>query len=131
MLDNNLINNEPALDDPYYSEWAEYQADQEEELEEVAEEEPEEEEEITVEQVLSITGKAAKVFNTKKQQAMMAALIGDTKAFDAYSKLELDGGVYNEVLVMDGGEMKDNFKAYRSMSNSSSYDKMFKSQYKN
>lgn len=130
LLDNDLLNNEPALDDPYYQEWAEYKADQEEEeIEEAKEEEVEEEEEITTEQVLSITGKAAEVVDTVKQQEMMAALIGDTTAFDTYTKLELNGGVYNEVLVMEGGELKGNFREYREMSSSLAFDKIFKSQF--
>lgn len=133
LLDNNLLNAEPPLDDPYYSEWLQYQADQEkeEELEVAEEEEKEEEKEVTTEQVLSITGKAAEVVNTVKQQAMLDALIGDTTAFDAYSTLQLDGGVYKEVLVMDGGEFKDNFRAFREMTSSSSFNTMFKSQFEN
>jgi len=59
----------------------------------------------------------------------MDALVGDTAAFDAYTNLELDGGVYEEVLVMEGGELKENFRAYREMSNGSAFDKMFKLQF--
>tara|TARA_R110002050_G_scaffold70080_1_gene151330 strand:+ start:1903 stop:2667 length:765 start_codon:yes stop_codon:yes gene_type:complete len=135
LLDNNLIDNEPSVTDPYYDQWVQYQLKLKTEQEEVEEkevvEEDETEEEINVEQVLSITGKALEVFDTKKQQAMMNTLIGDITAFNAYSQLQLDGGVYKETLVMDGGQMKDNFKAYKSMSNSSKYDKIFKSQYNN
>ncbi len=133
LLDNNLIDNEPSINDPYYDEWVQFQLNLKTEQEETEKEEVVEdddaEEEIDVEQVLSITGKASEVFNIEKQQAMMDALVGDTAAFDAYTKLELDGGVYPEVLVMEGGELTENFRAYREMSNGSTFDKMFKSQF--
>lgn len=134
LLDNNLIDSEPDVNDPYYSEWVQFQldqkAEQEEELE-LAEEEPEEEpeEEISIEDMLSVATAAEQIANPEQQLAMMQQLTA-AGTLDAYSKMTIDGGVYEETIVLDGGEIKDNYRAFRNLSQDKLHDKIVRSQFK-
>lgn len=133
LLDNNLIDTEPNVADPFYNEWVQFQLDQkaEKEEQELAEEEPEEEqeEEISIEDMLSIAGAAEQIANPGQQLAMMEQLSA-AGTLDAYSKMTIDGGVYEETIVLNGGEIKDNYRAFRNLKQDKLHDQIVRSQYK-
>jgi len=133
LLDNNLIDSEPDVNDPFYDEWVQFQLDQKAEQEEelASEEEPEEEleEEISIEDMLSVANAAEQIANPEQQLAMMEQLSA-AGTLDAYSKITIDGGVYEETIVLDGGEIKDNYRAFRSLSQDKLHDEIVRSQFK-
>tara|TARA_R100001443_G_scaffold69898_4_gene78400 strand:+ start:1325 stop:2092 length:768 start_codon:yes stop_codon:yes gene_type:complete len=134
LLDNNLIDSEPDVNDPFYDEWVQFQLDQkaeQEEEQELSEEELEEEpeEEISIEDMLSVATAAEQISNPEQQIAMMEQLSA-AGMLDAYSKITIDGGVYEETIVLDGGEIKDNYRAFRNLSQDKLHDKIVRSQFK-
>ena len=133
LLDNNLIDSEPDVSDPFYDEWVQFQLDQKAEQEEelASEEETEEEleEEISIEDVLSVVNAAEQIANPEQQLAMMQQLTA-AGTLDAYSKMTIDGGVYEETIVLDGGEIKDNYRAFRNLKQDKLHDEIVRSQFK-
>lgn len=133
LLDNNLIDSEPDVNDPFYDEWVQFQLDQKAEQEEelASEEEPEEEpeEEISLEDMLSVANAAEQIANPEQQIAMMEQLSA-AGTLDAYSKMTIDGGTYDETIVLDGGEIKDNYRAFRNLKQDKLHDQIVRSQYK-
>lgn len=131
LLDNNLINNEPSVDDPYYDEWVQYQLEnqQEKKEEEFAEVEEEEEEELSIETILSVSGAAEKIANATQQLAMMQEMAG-IKKLDGYYSASIDGGVYEETIVLEDKEMKDNLIALRNLRQDKTHRIIVRSQYK-
>lgn len=133
LLDNDLIDSEPDVNDPFYDEWVQFQLDQKAEQEEelASEEEPEEEleEEISIEDVLSVVNAAEQIANPEQQLAMMQQLTA-AGTLDAYSKMTIDGGVYEETIVLDGGEIKDNYRAFRNLKQDKLHDQIVRSQFK-
>ena len=133
LLDNNLIDTEPDVNDPYYNEWVQFELDRKAEQEELelAEEELEEEpeEEITIEDILSIAGTAEKIADPNQQLSMMQEIAANGK-LDIYSEMTIDGGTYEETIVLDGGEIKDNYKAFRNLKQDKLHDKIVRSQFK-
>ena len=130
LLDNDLLSG-GNVDDPYYNEWVQIGLDEQAELEELEVEEAEAEEEIeelTVEEILSVRGVTEKIADPVQQLAMLQQLISVGK-LELYFNLDIDGGVYEDVLKIDGGEIKDNVRAYRSLAQDSVHRSMVRSQY--
>lgn len=137
LLDNDLINNEPEIDDPYYDEWVQFQLDlkaeeQEEQEKNSNEEENEEEleEELSIEDVLSITTTAEQIANPSQQLEMMEKLVASGK-LDVYLAKEIDGGTYEETIKLDGGKITDNRRVLRSLQQDKLHNQIVRSQYKN
>ena len=130
LLDNDLLSG-GNVDDPYYNEWVQIQLDEQAELEELEVEEAEAEEkseDLTVEEILSVRGVTEKIADPVQQLAMLQQLISVGK-LELYFNLDIDGGVYEDVLKIDGGEIKDNVRAYRSLAQDSVHRSMVRSQY--
>ena len=119
------------VDDPYYNEWVQIGLDEQAELEELEVEEAEAEEkseDLTIEEILSVRGVTEKIADPVQQLAMLQQLISVGK-LELYLNLDIDGGVYEDVLKIDGGEIKDNVRAYRSLTQDSVHRSMVRSQY--
>ena len=130
LLDNDLLSG-GNVDDPYYNEWVQIQLEEQAELEELEVEEAEAEEkskDLTVEEILSVRGVTEKIADPVQQLAMLQQLISVGK-LELYFNLDIDGGVYEDVLKIDGGEIKDNVRAYRSLAQDSVHRSMVRSQY--
>jgi len=130
LLDNNLLN-APNVQDPYYNKWVQIQLDEQAEADELKSEEAEPEEdseELTVEEILSVAGVVEKIADPMQQLEMMQQLAAVGK-LELYFNLDIDGGVYEDVLKIDGGEIKDNVRAYRSLGQDSVHRSMVRSQY--
>ena len=130
LLDNDLLSG-GNVDDPYYNEWVQIGLDEQAELEELEVEEAEAEEkskDLTVEEILSVRGVTEKIADPVQQLAMLQQLISVGK-LELYFNLDIDGGVYEDVLKIDGGEIKDNVRAYRSLAQDSVHRSMVRSQY--
>jgi len=130
LLDNDLLSG-GNVDDPYYNEWVQIGLDEQAELEELEVEEAEAEEkseDLTVEEILSVRGVTEKIADPVQQLAMLQQLISVGK-LELYLNLDIDGGVYEDVLKIDDGEIKDNVRAYRSLAQDSVHRSMVRSQY--
>jgi len=130
LLDNDLLGG-ANVDDPYYNEWVQIGLDEQAELEETETEEIEEEEEneeMSVKEILSVVGAAEKIADPVEQSKMLQELAAVGK-LELYYNRDINGGTYNDVLKINGGEFKDNVKAYRSLSQDSVHRKMVRSQY--
>ena len=130
LLDNNLLDAQ-NVQDPYYNKWVQIQLDEQAEIEELEAEEAESEEdseELTVEEILSVAGVVEKIADPMQQLEMMQQLAAVGK-LELYFNLDIDGGVYEDVLKIDGGEIKDNVRAWRSLGQDSVHRSMVRSQY--
>ena len=133
LMDNNLINNNPSVDDPYYSDIIQFQLDQKIEQEELelaeAKIEEEAEEEVTLEDALSVTDGAASIIeNPEKQLKMLQEMSGVAK-IEMYYQVTIDGGIYEDTITLDGGDLKDNWKALKHLTQNSVHRKMVREQY--
>ena len=130
-LSTNGLLTSPNVDDPYYNQWVQIQLDEQAEVEEQEVDEPEEEEaseELTVEEVLSVAGVVDKIADPVQQLKMMQQIAAIGK-LELYTNRDIDGGVYEDVLQIDGGEFEDNVRAYRSLGQDSVHRSMVRSQY--
>ena len=130
-LSTNGLLTSPNVDDPYYNQWVQIQLDEQAEVEEQEVDEPEEEEaseELTVEEVLSVAGVVDKIADPVQQLKMMQQIAAIGK-LELYTNRDIDGGVYEDVLQIDGGEFEDNVKAFRSLGQDSVHRSMVRSQY--
>jgi hypothetical protein len=130
LLDNDLLSG-GNVDDPYYNEWVQIGLDEQAELEEMEIEELEAEEEsdeMSIEEILSVAGAAEEVADPVEQAKMLQEFV-EVGKLELYYSRDIDGGEYNDVLKMDGGEFKDNVRAYRSFAQDSVHRKMVRSQY--
>jgi len=130
LLDNNLLNS-PNVEDPYYNKWVQIQLDEQAEAEELEAEEAEaeeESEELTVEEILSVAGVIEKIADPVQQLQMMQQIAAVGK-LELYYNLDIDGGVYEDALKIDGGEINDNVRAWRSLGQDSVHRSMVRSQY--
>lgn len=132
LLDNNLLNNEPEIDDPYYDEWVKFQLDQksEQEEQEIVEEEIEEEleDEVSIEDILSIATAAEQIANPDQQLVMMEKLMARGK-LDAYTQMTIDGGTFEETITLEDGVLHDNYRAFKNLASDKAHNKMVRSQY--
>lgn len=133
LLDNDLINNEPDINDPYYDEWVQYQLErkaEEQEEEQVKKEkkEEEEQEELKMERALSVAGAAEQIANPMQQLAMMQQL-ASTGTLDSYYSATIEGGTYKDTIELKDTEIKDNYKALRNLAQDNLHRTIVRSQY--
>ena len=96
LIDNDLLNNEPSIDDPYYNEWVKFQLEQtakEEEKLEVADEEEleEEEEKLTMQDLFSVEGLTKKLSDPFEQVKMLQKMASLEK-LEGYYDVVIQGG---------------------------------------
>ena len=133
LMDNNLINNNPSVDDPYYSDVVQFQLDQKIEQEEfeLAEAQLEEEakEETSLEDTLSVTDGAASIIDDPAKQLKMLQEMSGVAKIATYYQISIDGGMYEDTIVLDDGDLKDNWKALKHLNQNSVHKKMVREQY--
>ena len=133
LLDNNLLNSEPDINDPYYDDWVQFQLDrktdqEEEESKEEEQVKEEEQEELKMEKALSIAGAAAEMADPTRQMLMMVQMIS-AGTLDAYYGATIEGGTYKETVELKDGIIIDNFKALRNLAQDKVHKSMIRSQY--
>ena len=133
LIDNDLLNNEPNVDDPYYNEWVKFQLEQtakEEEKLEVADEEEleEEEEKLTMQDLFSVEGLTKKLSDPFEQVKMLQEMASLEK-LEGYYDVVIQGGVYEDTVKLVDGFIKDNFRALRNLSQSKVHEEMINMQY--
>ena len=133
LIDNNLINNEPSIDDPYFDEWVQFQLGRksEQKEEEDAKEEAEKEEEKEnnrMERALSVASIAIEISNPLQQLDMMSQIIVEG-TLDGYYGATIEGGTYGDTVALVDTEIKDNYKALRNLAQDGLHRKIVRSQY--
>lgn len=135
LLDNGLINTAPDIDDPFYDEWVQAMLNRKNEKEESEEDEEEqkqedEEEEEESELAASFFGAddMIAIADAATEQAKMDAL-STVPNFDSYTEVVIPGGVYEETVTLDGGELSDNRQALRNFAQDELHRNMVRQQY--
>ena len=133
LIDNDLLNNDPSIDDPYYNEWVKLQLEQtaeEEDKLDVAEEEQEEEKEVklTMQDLFSVEG-LTKELSDPFEQIKMLQEMASLEKLEGYYTVEIQGGEYNDTIKLVDGSIKDNFSVLRNLSQSKVHEEMINMQY--
>jgi len=133
LLDNNLINNEPDVNDPYYNQWVQFQLElkaeqKEEEDKEKQEAKEEEQEELKMEKALSVAGAAEQIANPTQQLAMMQQL-ASTGTLDVYYGTTIEGGKYEDTVTLEDSNIEDNTRALRNLAQDTLHRTLVRSQY--
>jgi hypothetical protein len=133
LLNNNLLDTDPNINDPYYNEWVKFQLDRkaekqkEQKLKEAKEEE--EKEELSIEFVLATSGAVEKIADPAEQLNMITKMAAVGK-INSYYDVTIDGGVYQDTLQLNDSNIQDNRRVLRNLRNDDSHRSMVRSQYK-
>ena len=110
-----------------------FQLDQKIEQEEfeLAEAQLEEEakEETSLEDTLSVTDGAASIIDDPAKQLKMLQEMSGVAKIATYYQISIDGGMYEDTIVLDDGDLKDNWKALKHLNQNSVHKKMVREQY--
>ena len=128
---NGLLDREPSPDDPFYDQWVQASLNRdvpEEEETASSDENEEEEEEDPGIRALSGDVNMEKLTNNVNQDALLAqmAMIPN---FESYYDIDLQGGVYNETVVLQDSTLPDNGRAMRSLASDSKHRDIVRLQY--
>jgi hypothetical protein len=134
LLDNDLLNQNPDVNDPYYDEWLKLQQEQQAEAKELEaieteKKEEEEKEELNMEIALSVAGAAEKIADPSKQMNMMQELAASGKLV-LYANLTIDGGTYQDTVQLEDNKISDNYRVLRKLAQDSNHKNMVLLQYK-
>jgi hypothetical protein len=134
LLDNGLLNSGIDINDPYYDQYIQdilnRKADNSED-EIVNNEEPKEEKEDkdSLEAKLSVNDNNMKVAEAAKQNAMLEALRVTPTEFNAYLTASIQGGVYEDNVVLEDSTLPDNADVMRNLAQSTLHQTMVRAQY--
>ena len=119
----------PEVDDPFYDEWVQANLDTEAEKpkEEEIEEVEEEKEEESLEEQLG--GETLEAMVDTSEQASILAELAQVPKLDQYYATSLQGGVYEETLVLPSTNYPDNRRALRNLASDANHRTMVRSQY--
>lgn len=132
LKENGFLDKEPDPNDPFYDEWVqlmlnrETDADEDEESKKSDEDEEEEDEGIEMmNRDVDIKG----FVDGARQNAMLQSFV--LPNFDSYTKIQLDGGVYEDTVVLQDGKIEDNRRALSNLAQDEVHRQMVRSQYEN
>ena len=120
----------PEIDDPFYDEWVQANLAEEAEKpkeEEVIEEVEEEEREESLEEQLG--GESLEAMVDTSEQASILAELAQVPKLNQYYATSLQGGVYEETLVLPSTNYPDNRRALRNLASDANHRTMVRSQY--
>lgn len=120
----------PTVDDPFYDEWVQANLAEEAEKpkeEEVIEEAEEEEREESLEEQLG--GESLEAMVDTSEQASILAELAQVPKLNQYYATSLQGGVYEETLVLPSTNYPDNRRALRNLASDANHRTMVRSQY--
>ena len=134
LLDNGLINSSVDINDPYYDQYvqdllsrkAETSEDETTNNKDVKEEK---EDEDSLEAKLSVTDINMRIAQAAKQNAMLEALRVTPTEFNAYLTASIQGGVYEESVILEDTTLPDNASVMRNLAQDGLHQTMVRSQY--
>ena len=134
LLDNGLINSSVDINDPYYDQYvqdllsrkAETSEDETTNNKDVKEEK---EDKDSLEAKLSVTDINMRIAQAAKQNAMLEALRVTPTEFNAYLTASIQGGVYEESVILKDVTLPDNASVMRNLAQDGLHQTMVRSQY--
>ena len=134
LLDNGLLNAGVDINDPYYDQYVQQLLNSKADIsEEVNADNTEPKEEKTdkdsLEAKLSVTDVNMKIAEAAKQNAMLEALRVTPTEFNAYLTASIQGGVYEDTVVLQDSTLPDNADVMRNLAQSTVHQTMVRSQY--
>lgn len=134
LLDNGLINTSVDINDPYYDQYvqdllsrkAETSEDETTDNKDVKEEK---EDKDSLEAKLSVTDVNMRIAQAAKQNAMLEALRVTPTEFNAYLTASIQGGVYEESVILKDATLPDNASVMRNLAQDGLHQTMVRSQY--
>jgi len=134
LLDNGLINTSVDINDPYYDQYvqdllsrkAETSEDGPVDNKDVKEEK---EDKDSLEAKLSVTDINMRIAQAAKQNAMLEALRVTPTEFNAYLTASIQGGVYEESVILEDTTLPDNASVMRNLAQDGLHRTMVRSQY--
>ena len=134
LLDNGLINSSVDINDPYYDQYvqdllsrkAETSEDETTNNTDVKEEK---EDKDSLEAKLSVTDINMRIAQAAKQNAMLEALRVTPTEFNAYLTASIQGGVYEESVILEDTTLPDNASVMRNLAQDGLHRTMVRSQY--
>ena len=133
LKENGLLDNPPQPGDPYYDEYVqaslnrETKEETEDEKNAREKEQNKEEEEDPIEALNQNIDVGA--FVNGAEQAAMITQMSTTPQFDSYYNVAIQGGIYNEDIVLQDSTLPDNPRAMRSLASDATHKSMVRSQY--
>jgi hypothetical protein len=128
MKDNGLLPDDATIDDPYFNEFVQAALEREVELdEEDARKEEEKEEDEEIEKLNA--GASVEALADPAAQAAMIQAMATIPNFDQYYEVSIQGGVYEETLVLEDTDLPDNVSAMRNLAQDTLHRSMVRSQY--
>jgi hypothetical protein len=129
LKNNGLLDDNVSIDDPLFNEFVQQMLNRKAEIEEDEkarrEEENEEDEEI---EKLNAEASIEALGDPAVQEAIMQAL-STIPNFENYYAVSIQGGVYEETLVLEDKELPDNRRAMSSLAQDTLHRSMVRSQY--
>lgn len=134
LLDNGLLNSDVDINDPYYDQYVQdllnAKADiSEEQIVDDTETTEEKVDKESLESKLSVTDNNMKIAEAAKQNAMLEALRLTSTEFNEYLTASIQGGVYEDNVVLQDSTLPDNADVMRNLANSTIHQTMVRSQY--
>ena len=134
LLDNGLLNAGVDINDPYYDQYVQDILNSKAEVSEETntdntESKEEEIDKESLEAKLSVTDSNMKVAEAAKQNAMLEVLRVTPTEFNAYLTASIQGGVYEDNVVLEDSTLPDNADVMRNLANSTTHRTMVRSQY--
>ena len=137
LKENGLLDAPPQPGDPYYDEWVQAtlnrESQQQEEDEDDRERREEQEEDANKDESIEALNQGVTIeglVDGQDQNAMINALAA-VPNFDTYMTVTIPGGVYEDTVTLQGGEIQDNRRALSNLAQDNVHRDMVRSQYEN
>lgn len=132
LKEKGFLDNEPDPKDPFYDEWVQASLQKEtlDEEEKPKQDEEEKEDEDKQIKALNVDVTIDKLVNGADQNALINQM-ATIPYFENYYDVTIQGGVYNETVVLQDSTLPDNARAMRSLASDGTHKEMVRSQYEN
>ena len=134
LLDNGLLDNSVDVNDPYYDQYVQEILNRkantlDDELVEIVEPKEEREDKDSLEAKLSVNDRKMNIAEAAKQNAMLEVLRLTPTEFNVYLNASIQGGVYEETVVLEDSTLPDNASVMSNLTQSTLHQTMVRSQY--
>lgn len=129
LRENGLLAEDVNIDDPLFNEFVQQVLNRETEVEEDEEVARQEEDEEDEEIERLNAGASIEALGDPAAQAAMMQAMSTIPNFEDYYAVSIQGGVYEETLVLEDKELPDNRRAMRNLAQDTLHRSMVRSQY--
>ena len=133
LLENGLINSSVDVNDPYYDQYVQdllnRKAKTSDETIDDGDVKEEKEDKDSLEAKLSVTDVNMKIAQAAKQNAMLEALRITPTEFNAYLTASIQGGVYEDSVILKDATLPDNANVMRNLAQDGLHQKLVRLQY--